>query len=289
MATSTAYHPQTDGQTERVNQELEQYIRLFVNERQNDWDDLLPLAEFQYNNHVHSSTQQTPFMLETGCHPRMGFEPHQRPSRLESVTEFQWRMADSLSDACSALVKAKDDMARYYNQRRTPAPTYKSGDRVFLDANDIKTTRPSQKLSHRRLGPFTIEKQVSPNAYRLRLPHSMSRLHPVFNVVKLTPAPVDPIPGRRSRTPPPPVVVGGEEEYVVEKILDSHMRNGKLFFKVKRKGYGVEENSWDSAADVHADVLVRRFYRDHPGAPRHLASISFAALSRNWRSRDIAS
>jgi hypothetical protein len=60
LAATTAYHPQGDGQTEHVNQELEQYLRLFVNERQDDWDELLPLAEFQYNNHVHSATQQTP-------------------------------------------------------------------------------------------------------------------------------------------------------------------------------------------------------------------------------------
>ena len=65
LAATTTYHPQGDGQMERVNQELEQYLRLFVNERQDDWDKLLPLAEFQYNNHVHSATQQTPFMLDT--------------------------------------------------------------------------------------------------------------------------------------------------------------------------------------------------------------------------------
>ena len=288
LATSTAYHPQTDGQTERVNQELEQYIRLFVNERQNDWDDLLPLAEFQYNNHVHSSTQQTPFMLDTGRNPHMGFEPHQPPSRLESVAEFQQRMADSLSEARSALTKAKDDMARYYNQRRSPAPTFKPGDRVFLDASDISTTRPSRKLSHRNLGPFVVERQVSPIAYRLRLPHSMSRLHPVFNVVKLTPAPVDPIPGRRAQPPPPPVIVSGEEEYVVERILDSRLRRGKLQFKVKWKGYGAEENSWEAASDVHAEALVKDFYRSNPGAPRFIASASFANLSQNWRARDVA-
>jgi hypothetical protein len=285
LATSTAYHPQTDGQTERVNQELEQYIRLFVNERQNDWEDLLPLAEFQYNNHVHASTQQTPFMIDTGRNPRMGFEPHQRPSRLESVTEFQERMASSLSEAKAALTKAKDDMTRYYNQRRTPAPTFKPGDRVFLDASDIATTRPSRKLSHRNLGPFIVERAVSPSAYRLRLPHSMSRLHPVFNVVKLTPATPDPIPGRRAQPPPPPVIVSGEEEYEVEKILDSRHRRGKLQFKVRWKGYGMEEDSWEPATDVHADALIHEFYRLHPGAPRRIASTSFAELSRNWRTR----
>ena len=227
-------------------------------------------------------------MLETGHNPRMGFEPHRR-TQLESVADFQQRMADSLSKARSALTKAKDDMARYYNQRRTPASIFKPGDRVYLNASDIKTTCPFQKLSHRNLGPFIVERQVSPSAYRLRLPRSMNRLHPVFNVVKLTRAPDDPIPGRRAQPPPPPVLVGDGEEYVVERILDSRVRRGKLQFKVKWKGYGTEEDSWEPASDVHADALVREFYRAHPGAPRVIAAASFADLSRNWRARDVTS
>jgi len=66
LTMSTAYHPQTDGQTERVNQEMEQFLCLFMNERQDNWDELLPLGKFMYNNHIHSSTQQTPFMVDTG-------------------------------------------------------------------------------------------------------------------------------------------------------------------------------------------------------------------------------
>ena len=66
-----AYHPQGDGQTERINQELEQFLRFFINQRQDDWDDLLPLAEFQYNNHIHSATQNVPFLLDTGRIPRI--------------------------------------------------------------------------------------------------------------------------------------------------------------------------------------------------------------------------
>jgi transposase InsO family protein len=76
ISSSTPYHPQTDGQTERVNQELEQYLRVFINERQDDWAELLPIVEFQHNNHVHSATQTTPFLLDSGHTPRMGFEPH---------------------------------------------------------------------------------------------------------------------------------------------------------------------------------------------------------------------
>ena len=76
LAATTAYHPQGNGQTEWVNQELEQYLRLFTNQRQDNWTGLLPLVEFQYNNHIHFSTQHSPFLLDTGQEPHMGFEPN---------------------------------------------------------------------------------------------------------------------------------------------------------------------------------------------------------------------
>jgi len=115
LSSSTAWHPQTDGQTERVNQELDQFLRLFINERQNDWYDLLPIAEFQHNNHVHSATQQPPFLLDTGRIPHMGFEPSQAPSGLETVNEFTERMKSATEEAKSAIRKAQEDMTRYYN------------------------------------------------------------------------------------------------------------------------------------------------------------------------------
>ena len=174
LAATTAYHPQGDGQTERVNQELEQFLHLFINQRQDNWDDLLPYAEFQYNNHVQSTTQNVPFLLDTGQIPCMGFELDQRQSKVESVNEFKTRTEAALEEAKAALVKSKDDMAKYYDWRRTPAPEYQPGDRVFLDTSDIHTTRPSWKLSHRRLGPFPVVKKVGNGVYRLRLPPSMS-------------------------------------------------------------------------------------------------------------------
>ena len=117
LAATTAYHPQGDSQTERVNQELEQYLRLFINQRQNNWVGLLPFAEFQYNNHIHSATQQVPFLLDTGRIPRMGFKPGQPPSRLESVNEFKEQMKDALDEAKATLAKSKDEMAKYYDRR----------------------------------------------------------------------------------------------------------------------------------------------------------------------------
>jgi len=221
--TSTAYHLQTDGQMERVNQELEQYLRIFVRERQDDWYTLLPLAEFSYNNHIHLSTQQTPFLLDTSRHPWMGFEPHQPPSRFEAVNEFMDQMKDTLEEAKSALAKAKDDMAQYYNRRRSPALSFSPSDMVYLDSEDIQTTCPSKKLSHHRLGPYLVERRVGKYAYHLVLPPPMRHLHPVFNVVKLSPAPNNLIVGRHRNPPPPPELIDGKEEYVVEKILNSRM------------------------------------------------------------------
>jgi hypothetical protein len=160
-----------------------------------NWTDLLPLAEFQYSNHIHASTQHSPFLLDTGRHLRMELKPDEAPSHMETVNEFPDRMASTLEEAKSALAKAKNDMAQYYNHRCTPALVYKIGDMVYLDSQDICTTWPSQKLAHRYLGPYKVEKCVGTHAYHLKLPAAMSRLHPVFHVIKLLPTLRDPIPG----------------------------------------------------------------------------------------------
>ena len=111
------------------------------------------------------------------------------------MNEFTDRMKSTLDEACTALVKLKDDMARYYNQWRTPAPTFVAGEKVYLDASDISTMRPMKKFAHRYLGPFPIVQPVGTHTYQLKLPQLMSRIHPVFHVVKLMPVPPDPIVG----------------------------------------------------------------------------------------------
>jgi len=95
---------------ECVNQELDQFLRLFINEWQNNWYNLLPIAEFQHNNHVHSAMQQPPFLLDTGQIPHMGFEPSQAPSRLETVNEFMEQIKSATEEAKSVICKAQEDM-----------------------------------------------------------------------------------------------------------------------------------------------------------------------------------
>ena len=110
-----AWHPQTNEQTEHVNQELNQYLQLFVNERQDNQYNLLPMAEFQHNNHIYSATQQPLFLLDTGQLPRMGFKPQQNPSGLGTVNELTERMRMVIKESKSAIHKAQDNIKRYYN------------------------------------------------------------------------------------------------------------------------------------------------------------------------------
>jgi hypothetical protein len=140
LVMSMAYHPQTNGQTEYVNQELEGYLCIFTSRRQDDWDGLLPLGEFSHNNHVHSSTQQTPFMVDTGRHPRMGFEPQQPRSKLESINEFTDHMALGIEEATGALTKAKDE----YTCITTSAgslhrPSHKGTGSGYMEATSLPT------------------------------------------------------------------------------------------------------------------------------------------------------
>jgi len=137
---------------------------------------------------------------------------------------------------------------------------FKPGDWVYLDTSDIKTTYLSLKLSHCRLGPFEIEHQVGPSAYCLKLPHRMRQLHPVFNVVKLSATPEDPILGRKPQALLPPIIVNGEPEWEVEEILDSRWHQRRFQFLIKWKSFSREHNSWEVASDVKAPDLITEYY-----------------------------
>jgi len=172
-------------------------------------------------------------MVDTGQHPHMGFEPRQPQSHVELVNEFKDRMVQGLEEARAALTKAKDEYALYYDCRRTPTPKLKPSDLVWIDNSNIQTTCPSRKLNHHNLGPYPVERHVGHGAYCVKLPPSLQHLHPVFPIVKLYPAAVDPIPGRWAKPPPPPVLVEGNEEFEVEEILNSHVHWHHLEYLVK--------------------------------------------------------
>jgi hypothetical protein len=266
---STAYHPQTNGQTERMNQEIEQYLRLFVNEKQTDWAEWIPLAEFTYNDKVNSATGHSPFFLEYGQHPWKGIEPRGE-SRNKSAVEFAEQMTRIRKDAVNSLNRAAKTMKRYYDRKRGESMTYNVGDLVWLDSANLPTSWPSKKLGDKRLGPFPIAKIYDNGHYKLGLPSSW-RVHPVFNECVLHPYSPPKFDSQEKELPPPPQLVDGRLEYKVEAVLDSRLHHGKLEYLVKWEGYPNEENTWEPESHLkNAIPFIERFHAEHPSAPRRL-------------------
>jgi len=133
----TAFYPQMDGQTKRVNQELEQYLQMFIDHCQEQWPEWLGMAEFAYNNKVHSGTKISPFQANNGQNPRMGFELRKK-GRFEGAERFAKRMEEVQSEAKAALTKAQEEMRQYVDRKRGEAMEYKVGDLVLLSTKDLK-------------------------------------------------------------------------------------------------------------------------------------------------------
>ena len=94
-------------------------------------------------------------------------------------------MEMATNEACSALQRAADDRAHFYDVHRQHAPTYKVGDKVWLNAQNITTTQLTKKLDHKWLGPYTVNKVTSQNTYRLQLPSSFGHTHSMFSTILL--------------------------------------------------------------------------------------------------------
>jgi transposase InsO family protein len=268
---STAYHPETDGQTERRNAILEQYLRAYVSYLQDDWSEWLPLAEFAANSAYSETTKVSPFFANYGFHPVMGFEPiHTAESpAARDAKEFAEHMQKVTDFVRAEMLSAQARYEEAANRRREPARRYKVGDEVYIDARNIKTLRPMKKLDWKNFGPYPVEEVVGPHAYKICLPASM-RIHPVFNVNLLRPNPSDPVPGQ-THDPSPPVEVDGLEEWEVEDILDSRWeRRGRgrprLKYTVKWTGY--DQPTEEPAEYItHADEILANFHRRYPDKP----------------------
>ena len=263
---STAYHPESDGQTERVNQSVEDYLRMFVTYRQDDWVSLLPMAEFRYNNLINQSTGVSPFYAMYGYHPR--FSPGMPTTEtVPAADELARKLAEVSKETDAMLAMARERYKVQADKHRKEAPDFKVGDWVYLDGEHIKTTRPSEKLDHRDLGPYKIIAPIGKNAFRLELPPTM-KIHNVFHVNRLEPKKKDEF--DREPIPLPPVITEeGEEEWEVEAILDTKLVRGRIQYLVSWKGYGPQHNQWLPEKEVSKlRELIEEFYQQNPGAVR---------------------
>ncbi|MBW0562579.1 hypothetical protein O181_102294, partial [Austropuccinia psidii MF-1] len=263
---STAYHPETDGQTERVNQILEQYLQMYVSYHQDDWNTWLPLAEFAYNNSDHSSTKQSPFFTVYGRDPQ-----------FDSVHITQDTPAGKLStkiqsvqqDVKRELEVSINQFKRYADKSRASPPIFNPGDIVWLSSRNIKSARPTKKLSERWLGPFPILKKVSTHAYHLKLPSRWKSIHPVFHISLLEPVKTSTIPNRHQESPPP-IIIEEEKEWEVSQILHPKLKRRKLWYVVEWKVFSKdsERSTLEPAENLkNLPELVKDFHSLYPDKP----------------------
>lgn len=261
---STSFHPQTDGQTERLNQTLEAYLRCYINYQQDNWVQLLPLAQFAYNSAEADSTKTSPFYANYGFHPEAYHTPRTALTASEQANVQVGQLKSLHQELVEDIKFMNQRAASYYNAKRSMEPTLKKGDRVYLLRKNIKTARPSDKLDHRKLGPYEIAEVKGPVNYKLRLPKAMN-IHPVFHISLLEPAP----PGapRAPNTEIQPI--NPTIEYEVEQILDCKLVRGSPKYLVQWKGYPQSENSWEPRGNLSGcAALLADFHLRNPGLPR---------------------
>lgn len=252
---STAYHPQTDGATERMNQEVEKILRIWTNYLQENWLDLLPIAMATINGREATSTGLSPFFFMHGYHnePIQLFEDRraENPKEGEAMAEeFIQRLQDANEFAQAAIAMAQEIQQAQANKHRTAAPRYKPGDCVYLNLKNVKTSRPCKKLDWLH-AKYQVLEEVNTHAYKLDVP---GRIHPVFHVDLLRPAPDDPLPSQQTdHELAQPVLVDGQEMYLVESILDEKKEGTHKKALVKWVDYS--KPTWESLSTIrHTDA-----------------------------------
>ncbi|CAI7918000.1 unnamed protein product [Closterium sp. NIES-54] len=249
LAMSSAYHPQTDGQTERLNQVVEQLLRTACKDNVSHWDTQLPTLEFAYNNASHAATGKTPFFL---CYRREPLTPQQPtiPAHVQAAHDFVTTMQQLWEKTQQRLTTMQTSQKQYADRQRRDH-SVAVGDQVLLDTSNLNLSHLPSKLRPRFCGPFLVEAQVTPVTFHLRLPDTW-KLHNAFHVQLMKPYkdPNQQFQGRKL-PPPPPVLIQDEPEYEVERVLTNRRRGGKtLEFLLRWKGYDPNEDSWVVEADM---------------------------------------
>ena len=261
---STAYHPQTDGQSEVTIRVLENFLRPYVERFPETWAARLGLAEFAANNAENASTGFTPFFLNSGEDPMVPTTLMSGTSSAttQTVTETLDRMKEALVDAQTNLTAAQQRMKQQADKSRR-SEEFVVGDEVVLTTKHLRNFAPHlpMKLKRRWVGPFPITRVVSPVAYELDLPPGW-HIHSSFHVSKLKRY-IRSDEFLREVEPPPPELIEGELEYEVESIARHRGKGARTRYLVIWKGYPLSEATWEPessllrAPDVLADYLRR--------------------------------
>jgi hypothetical protein len=266
---STAYHPQSDGQTEVYNGVMQEVLRHYVSPVCNDWDEHLACAEFAINESWNETIQNTPFFVNYGQHPLTPMVAELREGmQVPSAKQFAEHWQSCVARARRYMQQAQERMKRSEDKHRRAVAPYKPGDLVLLSTRNLqlKTGVSSRKMLPRYVGPFKVKGMVgssaTPTAVRIELPHNLRRLHPVFHTSLLKPYKQS---EKRPYLPPPPIDwLDDEPWYSVEYILDHrdrrYGRTARREYLIKWLGYGPEHNSWEPSSHV-TDVAIKEYHK----------------------------
>lgn len=249
---SSAFRPQTDGQTERTNRFLEDYLRGIVNPNQDNWKEFLHLAEIAYNRRQHSSIGMSPFEADLGYVPYMpddiAADPEFKKMNI-SARNFLIRQEAILKMAQDAMSEAQERMKAYYDKNRL-RQDFQIGDLVLLDGKNLdirhKGYAKSKKLAPRFIGPFPIIRKVNKDSYELKLSKGL-RLHPVFHTSLLKAYVRD---EKRTQEIPKVILADGSEGQLIHKVLDHRKRRGKDQYKIQWLGETEKQATWEPVEDL---------------------------------------
>lgn len=260
---STAHHPQTDGQSEVTIRTLENTLRPFVEENPASWAGLISAAEFAVNNARNTSTQQTPFFLMMGQHPRT-LEPVEKESQIKSSQEMRTELDQAIQSARQNLLSAQERMRIAANKKRKDHE-YSIGEKVWLSTKHIPLKMFEHipvKIRRKFVGPFRIIEKVSPVAYTLELPDQW-RIHPTFHISRFKDYWTSEEFPREDFQPVGELTEEGEPlEYEIEEILNHHGRGRNRKFLIRWKGYAAHEDSWEPEKMLtNCAEVIKEYFR----------------------------
>ena len=262
VALSTAFHPQSDGLTERTNRTLETILRATVKGTQDNWDDLLPMAEFAINDSINEATQSTPFELMYGTNPRKPLDLNLE-SLAPAALDFVKTMIDKISETRDHILRAQTSQKIQADKHRRDH-TFQIGDKVMLSTKNLTLpSTHSRKLSPKWIGPFSIIARKHKNSFTLDLPDKY-KFHPVFHVNLIKPYHDNndsEFPDRHQE-PPEPVIINDQEEHKVKAILKKCTWHGTTQYLVQWEGYPIEDSTWEPLDNLtNAKDLITKFNR----------------------------
>ena len=287
---STAYHPQTDGQSERTNQTVEIALRYYITLHQNDWAGHIELIQTAIGAAQSETTKHSPFELMYGFNPAHALDLVAGRSVADDWAAHREMLR---KDAMDAISLAQQEMIKYGDKKRKPI-SFAIGDRVFLrlaspssKSGYVLPATMKPKISQQRAGPFEILKVVGKNAYKLKLPVNW-KIWPVISVVYLDPAQKEEDPFERTTLPPPPIVRAADDpeaEWEVEAVVRKRaIKRGRknehrVQYLVRWKGFGPEYDEWKDEESLEGCAELVKEYEFDSGNTTWTPPTTWAAPS----------